>query len=289
MNIVDVPSKFIVRTNHEYPPYNNKIFEEYFLDFFVNNNIESEYIYLPILWTNLYISRNYGNADMNDIQMYLDGLDKTKKYFTVIQYDDGILQNIDNLNIIVFGQGGGGQKKVPDKNLGYPIPLNCMANPHINKNRERDIFCSFVGVINGRHPIREKIKLFFDNDFMLRERVGYDIFKDVLERSVFSLCPRGYGATSFRICESLQHGSIPVYIYDKPWIPWNEEFDFESVGVLIPENKIENIKTILSELSINDIEMLRNNGCLIYKEYFDFEGCAKQIIKKLKIWKKILT
>ena len=30
--------------------------------------------------------------------------------------------------------------------------------------------------------------------------------------SLFSLCPRGYGPTSFRLYESIQLGSIPVYI-----------------------------------------------------------------------------
>jgi hypothetical protein len=281
MNIVDVPSKFIVKTNHEYPPYNKKVFEEYFLDYFIKNKIETEYFYLPILWTNLYISRDYGNTDMNDIQLFLNSLDTSKKYFTIVQYDDGILQNIEHVDLFVFGQGGGGKKVVPEKNIGYPIPLNCNVNPHINKNRERDIFCSFVGVINGRHFIREKIKFLYENEFILKERVGYNVFIDILERSVFSLCPRGYGATSFRICESLQHGSIPVYVYDKPWIPWIGEFDFNDIGILISENEIENIKTILCSKTENDIKKYRTNGEIIYKEYFSFAGCSNQIINKL--------
>ena len=120
MNIEKVPVAFQVLTNHEYPPNNKMIFEEYFMNYFTENNVDTEYTYLPILWTNFYIGRNYGNSDMSDLQGYLDGLDRGKKYFTVIQYDDGVLQNIDDLDIFIFGSGGGGRKVVPYKNLGYP-------------------------------------------------------------------------------------------------------------------------------------------------------------------------
>lgn len=280
MNIENVPIIFKPLINLEYPPHNKILFEEYFMNHY--NNIENEYIYLPIMWTSFYISRNYGNSNMDDLQSYLNSLDRNKKYFTIVQYDDGILQNIDDLNILIFGQGGGGQKIVSEKNLGYPIPLICNPNPNININKNRDILCSFVGVINGRHIIREKIKNLYQNDFIIKDSVGYDVFTDIMERSIFSLCPRGYGATSFRICESLQHGSIPVYIYDKPWIPWIKEFGFNEIGILIQEDNIKDIKNIIESKTKEDIENYLKNGEKIYKEYFTFEGCFKKIIEKIK-------
>jgi len=157
MNIENTPLVFQVRTNHEYPLYNTMIFEEYFLNYLVRNDINTARVYLPILWTNFYIARNYGNSDMSDLQIYLNGLDRKKTYFTVIQYDDGILQNIDDLNILVFGAGGGGAKKVLRKNLGYPIPLICLPSPNINKDREKDILCSFIGAFD-RGAVRNKVK-----------------------------------------------------------------------------------------------------------------------------------
>ena len=59
------------------------------------------------------------------------------------------------------------------------------------------------------------------------ESLGRESFLDILTRSAFALCPRGYGKTSFRICESLEVGVIPVYIYDDPWIPFGHKLDFE--------------------------------------------------------------
>jgi len=82
--IESVPNIFKTKTNIIYPPHNDIICEEYFMNYFMNNNIESEYIYLPILWTSFYIGRNYGNANMDDLQSYLNSLDRNKKYFTII-------------------------------------------------------------------------------------------------------------------------------------------------------------------------------------------------------------
>ena len=282
MNIEKVPIEFQVLTNHEYPPYNKMIFEEYFLNYFIGNAVDTEREYLSILWTNFYIGRDYGNSDMSDLQTYLDSLDRSKKYFTVIQYDDGILQNIDDLDIFIFGSGGGGRKVVPSKNLGYPIPLICQPNPYANCDRNRDILGSFVGTIAGSYGIRQMIKKRYGNsDLFIREHLGYKAFTDALERSTFSLCPRGYGATSFRICEALQHGSIPVYVYDTPWIPWPDEFDFNEIGILITEKYIRNIENILRGKTEEEIVKYRINGQKIYEEYFSFEGCAKQVIKKV--------
>lgn len=280
--IQDTPKEFIIKTNHTYPPHNNMIFEEYFYNYMINN-IEIDRIYIPILWTNFYLSRGNGSGNMQDIQKFLDNLDRSKKYFTVLQYDDGILQNLKDLDIQVFCAGGGGQKIVPDKNLGYPIPLLTKVSPNINLDQKRTILCSFVGAINGRHRIREKIRDLYskNSNFFISESIGYPNFKNIMERSIFSLCPRGYGATSFRICESLQFGSIPVYVYDKPWIPWKDEFDFNDIGILIHEDDIKNIDSILRSKTEKDIKNYIEQGKIIYKEYFDYEGCSKKIIEKL--------
>ena len=281
--IQETPVEFIVHTNHQYPPYNTIIFEDFFCQYMIRNNIQTERIYLPILWTNFYLSRGNGDGYMQDLQIFLDSLDRTKKYFTVLQYDDGILQDLKDLDILVFCSGGGGSKNVPEKNLGYPIPLLCQPSPYINLNKSRDIKCNFVGVISGRHKIREEIRNNFlgMSEWIISEKLPYSSYEDIMEKSVFTLCPRGYGATSFRICESLQYGSIPVYIYDKPWIPWKKEFDFNEIGILVSADKIKDLKNIIDSKNQNDIDLYRKRGKEIYDEYFDYDGCAKQIIIKI--------
>lgn len=277
--IENVPEKFIVKTNHTYPPFNNLIFEEFFYNYIMDND-KTDRIYLPVLWTNFYLSRGNAEYDMSDLQSFLDSLDRTKKYFTVLQYDDGILQNIDDLDIIVYGAGGGGKKNVPRKNLGVEIPLICKPNPNI-KFRNKDILAGFVGALNGRHEVRDIMikELLGQPGFFISNSLSYDGFSEIMERNIFSLCPRGYGATSFRICESLQYGAIPVYIFDSPWIPWKNEFNFEDIGILIDKDNIKNIPNILKSKTNSDIIRYLDNGQRIYKEYFDYIGCAKKIME----------
>jgi len=280
--MIDTPNKFIVKTNHINPPYNDMIFEEYFYRNY--KDIKTDREYLPILWTNFYIGRNYAQQDMSDLQQFLDSLDTKKKYFTIIQWADGILHNINHLDIKIFGSGGGSINSVSEKNIGdVEIPLICKPNPHINRNRKRNILCSFVGAIRNRHYVRDEMvkKLLNVKGFLIRDLSGYKKFKDCMERSIFALCPRGYGATSFRICESLQHGAIPIYLYDKPWIPWKNHFNFNDIGILCHVYDIGKLPELIKQKSENDIKMYIENGKKIYKEYFDYAGCAKKIIENL--------
>ena len=277
MNILQTPFK--IPTNHEYPPCNKVIFEEYFYHWIMKNRLVTKKTYLPIFWTNYYISKDYATKDITAINEFLDTIDPNNKYFTIIQWDDGIVNPFYYNNIYVYGQGGGGEKK------GFPghyaIPLNCQSEPK-NKQEKKDIFASFIGVIFGRNNlIRETLFNILSNKkgYLLHGPISYQAFSHVMSKSIFALCPRGYGATSFRICEALQHGSIPVYISDKPWFPFHDLIEFNDYGVFIPPEKIELIDDILSSINPERILQLNENGRIIYQKYFSYEGCSEQIYK----------
>ena len=99
MNILETP--FMVKTNHEYPPNNKIIFEEYFYNWFIESKPQTNKTYLPIFWTNYYISKDYAQQDISEINTFLDTLDKSKEYFTIIQWDDGIVNLFEYKNIYV--------------------------------------------------------------------------------------------------------------------------------------------------------------------------------------------
>jgi len=273
-----IPDIFKPRTTKVYPPYNKMVFEEYFMNYFLANKKEVERIYLPIMWTNFYIKKKYGTLVMRDLQNWLNKLNRGKKYFTVLQYDDGILQDLTGLDILIFGAGGGGKRTIAEKNLGIPIPLICQ--PSLVSVRKKDILCSFVGTIKN-HRIRRKINDLFGETFVIKDNTSYGVFIDIMERSIFSLCPRGYGATSFRICESLQHGSIPIYVYNNPWIPFTDKFDFDNIGIAVHEFEIPDLAEIVESKTETDIQRYLVNGEKIYDKYFTYEGCAKEIINML--------
>lgn len=268
------------KINNVYPPGNTTLFEEYFFDAFAFQipNLEREY--LPVFWTGLYVNRQYGHGDMSDVQSYLDGLDRSKKYFTVVQYDDNILNDLKDLDILIFAQGGHGKYK----DRCYPIPLNCMPSPLANPGHPKDIFANFIGAIKGRHRIREKLQtvLAGDGKYLVSETMGYDPFHEAMNRSLFSLCPRGYGQTSFRICEALQHGSVPVYVYDEPLVPFSDVCRFEDYGVLVHESEIDRIDEVLTSIDYSRYADMLDAGKKAYDRFYSYGGCYASIIERLR-------
>lgn len=163
--------------------------------------------------------------------------------------------------------------------VDYPLPLICQ--PHKYQfSEERNIFASFVGRLT--HPIREKMMN------VLAGQCGYltsnnilstQEYCEIMAKSIFTLCPRGYGQTSFRICEALQYGSIPVYISDNFLIPNND--NFEDYGVLIKSEDVENINSILSTITPAEMTRKWQNGKKIYNEKFSFQGCKDVILSQI--------
>ena len=271
--MLQIPENFLIKTNHAYPPGNHMIFEQYFYERFCSELPETNRVYLPVQWTNFYISRDYSVNNTGDLQNFLNSLDRSKKYFTVIQWDDGVLNDVSGLDLKVFASGGVGD---------YPIPLINM--PHEYSPKTRDIFASFLGCIFGRHPIREKMfsHLHQKEGYAIFEKTNFFTFKDVMERSIFALCPRGYGKTSFRINEALNLGAIPVYMYDDPWIPFFDLIDFKEYGILIHESEVEKTDEILKSYSENDIARLVKNGKIAYENYYKYNSCYDRIIGMVK-------
>jgi len=279
--MIQTPTEFRQHIKVDYPPNNDLIFEEWFYDK-VNPThermlnafkfvIEKDREYLPIFWTSYYVNHNYGNdrRRLKELQDYLDNLDKSKKYFTIVQYDDGILNDLSNLDIKVFGMGGG--------KYDYPLPLIGKPHPY-SFTTSKDIFCNFMGALT--HRIRKEI-------LPVAKRAGYfcstspmpiQEYCFYLSKSVFTLAPRGYGVTSFRLAEAIQYGSIPVYISDSPMIPHNKGFDY---GVLIEPKDVPNIDRILK--AITPEEIARKQAMLpdIYNELFTYEGCKNLILKHI--------
>jgi len=267
-------NRFLIQTNHENPPHNTVMFEEFFCKKFLTELPETKREVLPVCWTNYYVSKDYCNGDMSDIQEYLDSLDRSKAYFTVCQWDDGIVNNTDGLDLFVFSSGGIGD---------YPYPLNCLPHPidPVTFTSYRHVLGSFMGAIQGRHPVREKMAvcLWEKEGIHISERITFNDFQAVMGCSLFALCPRGYGKTSFRICEALQFGAIPVYIYDDPWIPFYDIAPFEEYGVLCDIKDIDSLYDKLKSYSPADIDIMRDKGADIYRDYYSYNGCYDRIIE----------
>lgn len=260
-------NQFTPHIHVNYPPNNNLIFEEWFAQRYKEEDNTSDREYLSVFWTSYFVNNNYANDQrkVQELQEYIDGLDRSKKYFTLLQYDDGCIVDFRDLDIVVFGASG--------KKCTYDIPLLCQSHPY-KYDEERNIFCTFIG--SPTHRIRERIVEIPDSGIHIPERQGISEYCRTLARSIFSLCPRGYGINSFRIAESVQYGAIPVYISDEFSLPaW---MDFEEFGVLIHMDDTERVMEILQALTPEEVGYKQLNCKKAYEKYYSYESNYQYII-----------
>lgn len=269
---IDVPEEFRPVQNIIYPEGNNTPFERYFYEYYMKSKPNTVRTYLPIFWTAYYVNNKYGSDQkaIDKLQKYIDKLDKSKQYFSLVQYDDGILNDISGLDIIVFASGN-------NTSGYYPIPLltETLKVEKIDYSI-KNIFMSFTGA--DTHPIRQKlVKELGKHAPISLELVSREKYIDQLKHSIFALCPRGYGVTSFRLYEAMQYGAIPIYISDDGNFlePFNLPFEY---GIEINGEDIELIPDILAKV---EPEPMRKKVAEYFERYFTFEACCHAIIQTL--------
>ena len=270
LNIVDVPDTFKPVQNIEYPSGNKLPFERYFEQKFNELKPETFRVYLPIHWTAYYVNNEYGShkSSIKYLQKFIDSLDKSLQYFTIIQYDDGILNDVSGIDLLVYSMGC--------KKAGYyPIPL--ISQPINNSPTEihqKNILFSFFGA--NTHPVREKLVKTLGNEFVKLESIPINDYYDILKMTTFALCPRGYGITSFRMFEAMAFGCIPVYISDDFWEPFN--LPFTEYGMKITSEQIDDIPYYFSTIDVPDMQ---KKGKYYYENFFVYSSCFESIIKTL--------
>ena len=100
-----------------------------------------------------------------------------------------------------------------------------------------------------------------------------------MQDSKFSLCPRGFGRTSYHVMETLQMGLIPIHVYnieDIPWLPYANSV-LKNVSFT---TTVENLPALIQELDqLPDtrIDQMEQEVEGLIEEYFTFEGVMKQI------------
>lgn len=265
-----------IPTYPTYPPYHTgKYMEQYFFDFFNTQKMEKDIYYIPVDWTTCYIQ----NENLPLLQEKILSLDKNKRYFTISQHDDAIKEYLPNGTMKFCAGGNAG---------GIPIPLVCSPIPKemIPYNPKKDIFCSFVGSLT--HPIRQLMNqtLVSNPKYKIITKPWTDKvsesdmkrFTDVTSRSIFTLCPRGYGKNSFRMYEAMQLGSIPVYIYDDDWRAFKDDLNWDEFSVSVHYSNIGQLDSILSKISKEKTKLMSEKCIETYNNRFSLDALSKKII-----------
>lgn len=90
-------------------------------------------------------------------------------------------------------------------------------------------------------------------------------YLDILARSRFILCPRGYGVSSFRIYEALRAGRVPVIISDDWVAPRGPEWS--SCAVFIRERQMGSIRGLLKARE-QEWDAMSTAARIVYHQWF---------------------
>lgn len=288
---LEVPQQWLPKNTYQYPPHQgqNPLIEERAFAFFSdpNRTFDTDYIYIPIQWTMYHCSNNWGNdtAKIAEMQQWMNNINREypdKKFFTVVQYDDGTLVSIENCK--VFAASNSPKSPKVDTQEYIPIPL--LSDPHPGSpNQTRMNKVGFVGR-NDTHPMRklmcEKLVGTPGYRFEINHQGGHisQLFRDVIHDSVFGLAPRGYGPTSFRMYETMQMGAIPIYISDVFWLPFEDVIDWEKAALLVHPDEIDTIpERVDAILDSGEYENYIDYGRIVYEKYLTWDGTLNQIAK----------
>ncbi len=231
--------------------------------------------YLPIFFCAYQVNNGYGSdrVAMDKLQDFIDTLPNEKRYWTCSQYDDGVGIDWEGKDVIEFNMSKKGEGK-------YPMPLICQPHPYkFPESVPKKYFASFIG--NRTHPLRNDLEKLVGKDeriYVSFENHNIEKYCEILSQSLFSLCPRGYGLSSFRIAESLQYGAIPVYYSDEFIIPHN--IPFETYGVKIDAGV--DILDYLSKTEPLEIYKKQQNIKEAYEKLYTYEGNFNLIIEHLR-------
>lgn len=128
---------------------------------------------------------------------------------------------------------------------------------------------AFVGS-QSAHPVREQIFHIQREDFFLKDTSGYSAkmtyhgdpaerahfwseYADSIANARFSLCPRGAGAGSIRLFESMKMGRACVILADD-WQP-NTGVDWAAFSITVAERDAHKLPEILDRYADRAVEM----------------------------------
>jgi len=199
----------------------------------------------------------------------------------------------------------------------FPVQKPSDAN---TKSDDRDLLTSFTGAYDSRYyltPVRQWIdqcdwhstgnnsyikitkEWHFEKSVYQEQVAGKPLntdekdalnqrelkFRELLQRSIFSLCPSGSGPNSIRLWESIGFGSIPVLMADGLKLPGRisglEEVEYWSNGIIFiseQEKGVANLPLLLKELA-NDSAFLRSKRESLSKiwDHYWIDGFARPI------------
>ena len=259
-------------TQHSFNGYSGPWLENVFYDAWLTLEPRPSRIYVPVAWTD---SMHMKTLRLH-MQQVINQLNPMFKYFTVMQASLGFnhpLLNLHvptNLDFLVFAAGSG----IPPLRT-VPIPL--LKEELKPKGLSKSITASSQCTART-HIIRSVLQKWYSPSYLFLN--PSDDWKIITESSNFSFCPRGYGPTSFRLYETLQLGTIPIYVWeDEKWLAFEDKVDWNEFAIIVEFKDIELITKKIAEANITRMQ----EALAKHRHMFTYEYTVKYILERISL------
>jgi hypothetical protein len=280
--ILNIPNKFKPsKQKFKYPRHNFDYgVEQDFLQFLLNNKhlvtnnpIDADWHYLPVFWTRYFIEKDFQSTSSLELETVKDYILDDNKTFTVCQYDDDCIVNLGNTKLFLSSN---------KSRTGFDIPLLSKDHPIPFFKKEKKIKASFAGRIRT-HPIRAELDfLKSEKGFEILDTDGLSKFKyrNLILSSMVSICPRGYGLSSFRFYESMQLGSVPLLFSDIDNRPFQNFIEWDLFSIYA--SSAADLKLKIKDYSDQDLIYMGHMAKEYYNSYLSFQKWPILLIKQLR-------
>ena len=233
---------------HWYVDYAGPWLENQFFDQWLASDLELERIYVPILWTDVL---HKAPLLIPEVQVVLDGLDPSFQYFSVSQLARGLSHPSLNLTVpkkldfILFSSGGSSR---PLRTV--PVPL--LKQELVPEGLSKTVSVIFQGSASP-HDLRGHLAGTLRKSFLFLNNSAD--WKVILESSNFSLCPRGFGSTSFRLAESIQLGTIPIYVWQQEaWLPYHRMLNWREFAIVVSSEDVAELPNMVKRADVTRMQ-----------------------------------
>ena len=163
--------------------------------------------YLPVFWTDIQATASHLLPRLREVLQALP----RGKYYTVVQHARGLGVDVPpHLDLHPFCAG----RRCGPNSTVIPLLKRELTGPGTCGPRDIDVcFTGTCGAANDVDGVRTKATAAFSpHGLVWHHGKGWE---DVLRRSTYALCCRGFGPTSFRLFEAVQSGAIPIVIWSR--------------------------------------------------------------------------
>ena len=255
---------------HYYAGFGGPWLENHFFDNWIQQMPVLDRIYVPIAWTDCLVNSPHLRED---VQAFVNDLDPSFAYFAVAQLDRGFnhpsftLHIPEHLDFWLFSSGG---SSPPLRTT--PIPL--LKQELLPVGLPKSIGVSFQGSMT--HSLRQALYYRFREQFDFLD--NSENWKAISEGSNFSFCPRGYGSTSFRLFETLQLGTLPIYVWeDENWLPYTNQIDWTKFAIIIGSNELDDLPTRIKNANVPQMQQRLSEVQHMFKYNYTIQYVLREL------------